>query len=296
MTERTFLVNTAVADTDAGQISAAQISAAQISGHEGGEGPSLLLLHGGPGLSDYMNLLAGETAGWRTIRYQQRGLAPSAVDGGPCTVDRHVADALAVLDALDPGPVVVLGHSWGGFLALALAVAAPERVRALLLVDPLGAIDPDGGASLLGQALPTRLPAATLARLGEAAARVGDRVPTDDEFAEQFALIWAGYFADPADAPPAPDGLRVSVQTNQEGSVSVAETLAGGFAAKLAGVTVPTVFLLGDHSPMPLRVGQQTAAMVPGAEVIVVPGAGHLPWHERPGSVSDVLARFLPAR
>jgi proline iminopeptidase len=281
MTERTFL-----ADTDAGQ----------ISGHEGGDGPSLLLLHGGPGLSDYMNMLAGETAGWRTIRYQQRGLAPSAADGGPCTVDRHVADAVAVLDALDPGPVVVLGHSWGGYLALALAVAAPDRVRALLLVDPLGAVDPDGGASLLGQALPARLPAATLARLGEAAARVGDRVPTDDEFAEQFALIWAGYFADPAQAPPIPDGLRASVQTNQEGSVSVAEALAGGFAAKLAGVTAPAVFLLGDHSPMPLSVGRQTAAMIPGAEVVVVPGAGHLPWHERPGCVADALARFLPAR
>jgi proline iminopeptidase len=281
MAEHTFL-----ADTGAGQ----------ISGHDGGDGPALLLLHGGPGMNDYTAMLAGETGGWRTIRYQQRGLAPSALYGGPATVDRHVADALAVLDTLDPGPVVVLGHSWGGFLALAIAVAAPERVRGLLLVDPLGAIDPDGGALLLGQALPGRLPEATLAKLGEAAARVGKRLPTDDEFAEQFALIWAGYFADPAAAPAAPDDLRVSVQTNQEGSASVAQALAGGFAGRLAGLTVPTVFLLGERSPMPVSVGQQTAAMIPGAEVIVVPDAGHLPWHERPGCVADALARFRPAR
>ena len=65
-----------------------------------GSGPNALLLHGGPGLSDYLADLAAELSETMTVaRYQQRGLAPSVVDGDR-TVDGHVADAVAVLEAL----------------------------------------------------------------------------------------------------------------------------------------------------------------------------------------------------
>jgi proline iminopeptidase len=261
-----------------------------ISGVEAGDGPPLLLLHGGPGLSDYMGLLAAETVGWRALRYQQRGMAPSTLEG-PLSVQRHVADAIAVLDGLDMPEAVVLGHSWGGHLALQLAVAAPRRVTGLVLVDSLGAAGPDAGISDLGQALPARLPAAALARLGELAGQLGDRMPTDAEATEQLALLWSAYFAVPEHAPPPPAGLAVSVAGNMETLGSVAESLADGFAGLLAGVSVPVVFVLGEQSPMPLSQGRQTAALLPAAEVVVVPAAGHLPWHEQPGCVADALAR-----
>src|SRR5436190_11050442 len=65
-----------------------------------GSGPRLLLLHGGPGLSEYLDSLAAELAPAFTVfRYQQRGLPPS-VTSGERTVDAHVADAIRVLDEL----------------------------------------------------------------------------------------------------------------------------------------------------------------------------------------------------
>jgi proline iminopeptidase len=274
MTEKSFAIT-----TDAGA----------ISGVESGDGPALLMLHGGPGFTDYMDLLAGETAGWRTIRFQQRGLAPSTL-AGPFSVGRHVADAIAVLDGLGIDRAVVLGHSWGGHLAVQLAVAAPDRVAGLVLVDPLGSAGEDGGALEMGTAMPARLPAASLARLGELAEQAGDQPPTDAQADAQFAVLWAGYFADPEHAPAAPAGLHISVAGNAETLSSVLESLAGGFAAKLAGVTVPVIFVLGELSPMPTSQGRQTAALFPNAEVRVMPGAGHLPWHEQPGCVAAALA------
>jgi pimeloyl-ACP methyl ester carboxylesterase len=131
---------------------------------------------------------------------------------------------------------------------------------------------------------------AALARLGVLAGRIGDRAPTDDEAIEQLTLLWPGYFAVPAQAPPMPAGTTMSAAGNGEAMASVAESLAGGFWSRLAAVRAPAVFVLGERSPMPLRQNQQTAALLPDAEVVVVPESGHLPWHERPGCVATALA------
>jgi pimeloyl-ACP methyl ester carboxylesterase len=271
----------------------AQTGAGVIAGAESGDGPALLLLHGGPAMSDYMSLLGPEVEGWRAVRYQQRGLAPSSTDG-PFTLQQHVADAVAVLDARGVDRAVVLGHSWGSHLALHLAVAHPERVAGLVLVDGLGAVG-DGGVTELGQEMVSRLSPESLARLMEVGERLGGPDPSDDDATEQTRLLWPAYFADPASAAPWPPHIRVSLAAYAGTFASVAEQLGAGFAQSLAGITVPAVFVLGERSPMPVSQGQQTAALIPGAEVEVIPGAGHLPWHEQPGSVAAALARVRAA-
>jgi len=48
----------------------------------------------------------------------------------------------------------------------------------------------------------------------------------------------------------------------------------------------------GAQSPMPVSQGEQTAQLLPTSEVVIVPAAGHLPWHEQPGCVADALSRL----
>ena len=259
-----------------------------IAGHAGGSGAPVLLLHGGPAMTDYMDLLGPELDGWRWVRYQQRGVAPSAVTG-PFTVERHVADALAVLDALGIGRTVVLGHSWGGHLALHFAAAHPGRVAGLVIVDPLGAVG-DGGLKEMAQQLRSRLSPAATARLAEVDARLGRPDAADADALESLTLLWPGYFAVPAEAPPVPPGMQISLAAYAGTFASAAEHLASGFGEKLGGVRAPAVFVLGERSPMPVSQGEQTAALLPSAEVHVIPGAGHLPWHEQPGCVAAALA------
>ena len=110
-----------------------------LAGHRGGDGPPALVLHGGPGVPDYTEGLAAELGGFlSTIRYTQRGALPSTV-GAPYTIESHAADALAVLDRLGIERAWAVGHSWGGHLALHLAVSEPERLLGVIAVDPLGA-------------------------------------------------------------------------------------------------------------------------------------------------------------
>lgn len=87
--------------------------------------------------------------------------------------------------------------------------------------------------------------------------------------------------------------MRASLAGYTTTFASVAEHLAGGsFARALSGVRVPAVFLLGAQSPMPVSQGEQTAQLLPASEVVIVPAAGHLPWHEQPGCVADALSRL----
>src|SRR5689334_20693434 len=173
-----------------------------------GEGPALLFLHGGPGLSDYLSAMpAEETEGWRRIGYTQRGLAPSPLDG-PFTVAQHVADAIAVLDERRLDSAVVLGHSWGGFLAAVLASTHPDRVRGLVIVDPLG-IAGDGGSAGFGAAMEARTPAESRRRAMELDEQAMSGEGTEDDAKESLRLVWPAYFADPASAPPMPDDIRL---------------------------------------------------------------------------------------
>jgi pimeloyl-ACP methyl ester carboxylesterase len=260
-----------------------------IVGSVQGTGAPLLLLHGGPAMSDYMELLLPELVGWRSVKYQQRGLVPSAVDG-PVTVEQHVADAVAVLDELSIDQAVVLGHSWGGYLALNLALAHPDRVSGLVIVDGLGAVD-DGGVADMGQNLASRLLPSAVDLYAEIAARLAVPEPADADMLASLKLLWPGYFADPPSAPPLPPFLRVSVLGYAGTFASVAELQAGGLTERLRSVEIPAVFVLGEQSPMPVSQGERTAALLPRAEVRIIPAAGHLPWHEQPGCVTAALAR-----
>jgi pimeloyl-ACP methyl ester carboxylesterase len=260
--------------------------AGTIAGWESGDGAAVLFLHGGPGMNDYGRMLGPEVADWRFLSFQQRGMSPSATEG-PFTLEQHVADSTAVLDARGVRQAIVMGHSYGAHLALHMAVSQPDRVAGLVLVDGLGVIG-DGGAADVGAALAARLLPAAAERLQQIAAELGDAEPDDGTATEQLHLAWPGYFADPT-AAPAPGDVRVSVAAHEGTFASVNAHLAAGFAQRLADISVPVISVLGEMSPMPVSQGEQTAALIPGAEVRIITGAGHLPWHERPGCIADAL-------
>ncbi|ROO88607.1 pimeloyl-ACP methyl ester carboxylesterase [Actinocorallia herbida] len=72
----------------------------------------------------------------RTVVYDRAGLGRSDDDTAPRTLARLAADLAALLDALGPGPFVLVGHSWGGLVVRTVAAARPARIRGLVLVDP----------------------------------------------------------------------------------------------------------------------------------------------------------------
>ena len=132
-----------------------------------------------------------------------------------------------MLDALGLEDVVVLGHSWGGFLAAVLAIEHPDRVRGLLLVDPLGIVG-DGGYERFEAQLTARTPEDVRAKAEELDKRAMSGEGTEDDALESFRLVWPGYFNDPATAPPMPDGIRLSVPGYSQTFEDLQALLASG--------------------------------------------------------------------
>jgi len=84
--------------------------------------------------------------------------------------------------------------------------------------------------------------------------------------------------------------MESSIGTN----ASIAEHFARGtLVEKLPTVSVPVLFVHGELDPLPPESSFETAALIPGARVKVVPGCGHFPWWERPGEIRRLVGEFL---
>jgi pimeloyl-ACP methyl ester carboxylesterase len=266
------------------------VSGGMLVGRRGGDGRPALLLHGGPGTSDYTDGCAAELHGLLHVaRYTQRGVPPSTA-GPPYTIESHVADAVAVLDALGFEKAWVLGHSWGAHLALHLLVTHPDRVAGAVCVSGLCALDV---FAEFEANLRARLPCEAAARADAIDALEKRGEATEADLLESFSLVWPAYFARPDAAPPFPIermGVRCSAETNE----SIAHHLhEGTLGALLPQVVVPVLFVHGVEDPLPARGSTETAALIPGARVELVERCGHFPWLERPGVLREAVAAFV---
>jgi proline iminopeptidase len=261
--------------------------------HEAPGKPNALLLHGGPGLSEYLDTLVAELDGLvTTARYQQRGLAPSVVSGD-ISIEGHIADAVAVMDALGWDRPLVIGHSWGAHFALHIAALYEEKIGGLVILDSLGATG-DGGLSEFGPNLLAGLSDEAKARIAELDAKddAGERL-NEDERREHLQTLWPNYFGDPSKAPPMPP-LRFAA-----GSWATWNSIMAHFESKtleraLPTITLPTLVIHGGSSPLPLPYGEEIARLMPNARLVVHEGKGHWPWLEEPGFVRAQVEAWLP--
>jgi pimeloyl-ACP methyl ester carboxylesterase len=205
-----------------------------------------------------------------------------------------VADAIAVLDHVGWGRAWLIGHSWGGLLAMHIAVAHPDRVRGLVLFDTLGAL-PDGGRAALSANLVARLRSEERAALDELVARqeTGDDDPT--LVAQMLTALWPSYsYVHGNVLPPRPLRLEVPLSGVPDTMASVEDHWAAGTLERgLPALDMPTLLLHGVADPLPASASVDTAALIPGARLELVERSGHFPWLERRGDIRSIVEAFL---
>jgi proline iminopeptidase len=266
-----------------------QVGDGSLVGCAAADGAPALLLHGGPAIPDYMGPVALELEGlFATMRYTQRGVPPTTV-GGPYSIESHMDDALAVLDARGVERAWAIGHSWGGHLALHLLVAHPERLLGVIAIDPLGAFDV---FEEQGRRMQRRLSADEIARVGEIEELRRTGNVTDDELIERWGLLWPQFFLheELASAPPKHVGPACSIGTNAS---IFAHLELRTLERRLPDACLPVLIVHGVQSPLAVESAERTAALIPGAVFEPVDECGHFPWIEQPDSVRRAVERFL---
>lgn len=261
-----------------------------------GSGPALVLLHGGPGLPDYLQPLA-DLLPARVHRYEQRACGRSD-DRGPFTLDRALADLDALRRHWDLGRMVLAGHSWGAALALLYALENPECVERLLYLDGMG-IEEDWKAEHKAE-VARRLGDAGATRLAELR-RARDDARGDDVERDRFTRALLDQqlrtdFADPARAAPAAELFtgRVSTHANEQLSLAWSDRQRDpAFAPRVARLPLPVLVVQGALDPRPNEPARRLAALLPRARYEEIAGAGHFPWMERPGAFLRVVLPFL---
>ena len=277
------------------------------------DAPRLVLLHGGPGASHEYLLpqLLHLAERFEVIMYDQRGGGKSKVDDpAPITWRTHVDDYFGVLEELDVGAARVVGYSWGAMLAMlatadAIGVKLPEAItpegrtaaattRArrripdrLVLISPApitrawrDAFEAEFAARMAGPAITA---------LREELAASGLRESDPEQYRQRaFELSVAGYFADPARARDLTP-FRVTGRVQQSVWASLGDF---DLTPVLAQLILPALVIHGAADPIPLA-SSEAAARALGANLVVIPGAGHVPYVEAPGPLFAALDNFL---
>jgi 3-oxoadipate enol-lactonase len=250
---------------------------------EEGSGEPLVLLHG-----HSLDLTvwdaqapAWAAAGWRVIRYDQRGHGRSA--SPPCGYrwGDHAGDLAELLRARGAAPAHLVGLSKGGGIAVELALRAPELVRSLVLVGPL-------------------LPDYPLSPELVDSFRRFARAIRADGVARAVREAWLGHplIASAAAHPEVGARLVAMVERFPAGeylaTVRDEPDRAWTAVERLSEIAAPTTVIGGELDvPDFVAMARLAAERIPGARLEVVPGCGHLVPVERAGETASLVLAHL---
>ncbi|MBI5104896.1 MAG: alpha/beta hydrolase [Solirubrobacterales bacterium] len=240
-----------------------------------GTGPPILLVHG-TAARLWGGLVAALEPLGRVVEYDRRSFGASAGPTPP-SLATHREDAAALLRAIAGEPAVVVGWSMGGVISLDLAVAHPDLVRGLVLIEPPLHLK--------------RHPAPRMLR-AIAGAAVLSRVGDDWAGARVFGSWALGRRDGPGDLARLPPEWVAVLRANATAIVGELRLGTGEHVreADLGRVRAPTVVLQGAESDVLYeRAAQRIARAVPGATLRVVDGTGHLLHADRPGVVAEAV-------
>ncbi len=263
----------------------------RIHAVERGSGPPVVLVHGITlGVATWAPQLRQLGDRHRVIAVSQRGHGQSLAGDDGYTFERLADDLLEVLRALDVTGGLLVGHSMGGMVSQLLAVRRPDElarhVRGLVLASTTaGPVVPGPGGVLVGAAL-----ASGAARgLGRAERRGRGLFPSDD-LALWIARATFG-------AAPAPADVELTRSMMAAMSPSAFSGLFGPLLTfdvhrQIHAIDLPTHVVVGSRDVgTPPRLARAIVEQIPGAELTVYAGCGHMVMLERPDELCDLLRR-----
>jgi pimeloyl-ACP methyl ester carboxylesterase len=224
------------------------------------------------------------------VFFDQRGRGKSQVPPGARTarIDHDAGDAKAIREAMGIERWNLLGHSWGGGIAMLATAQDQDAVNRLVLVDAVGPTND----------WLTKLHQAALDRLtGEKREHLAAIDPTSlhvddiESHAAYTSALYPAWFADrdfgaifSSPRANSPTGAAVAARLRREGY---------DWTERIASIRVPTLIIHGDQDLLDLTVPESIKQLIPGSEVAIIHHAGHMPFWEAPEEFFARVETFL---
>lgn len=239
------------------------------------DGPPLLLCNSlGTDLTMWDPQVRSWSAHRRVIRFDQRGHGRSAVPDPPYTIEQLGQDAIAVTDAYDLDTSDICGLSLGGMVALWLAGTVEDRLGRLILAD-------------------------TAAKVGTAEGWQARIEAVKQQGMAAVAELALTRFFTPAsvaaDTPEVQAVRRMVSATAPQGYIGSCQALATTDLTQMTDdITAPTLVVVGEaDEATTLADAENLHARINGADLHVIPRAGHLSNLEQPHAFTQALNEFL---
>jgi pimeloyl-ACP methyl ester carboxylesterase len=262
------------------------MAAVEVAGRQvyyddsGGDGPALVLLQGFMASRPIWKWqIEAFAPHYRVITMDNRDAGESDPEPATYTVAAMADDVAGLLDSLNIERATVLGHSMGGYIALAFAERHPARLDKLILVST---------SALAGGALGRPSPTYNRDRW------IDD--PVERTFQRYGAMTSPGYF------DTRQDQLRAIAETARgnrmtfEAMMRQSDSAFNSHDARgaLPNITAPTLVIHGTVDPtIPLSAGRRMADAIPGAQFVEFADVGHLPHLERTEEFNRIVLDFL---
>lgn len=266
-----------------------------------GQGKPLIVIHGGPGLTqDYLLPQMYELAKNNlVIFYDQRGCGKSTVDinANTINIESFVNDIEAIRQTFNLDKISILGHSWGGFLAMQYTIAHPKHVDKLILSNSAPATSE--GYTLFGQEYMKRMEPyhKDLEKIRNSQGFHDKNTRVMEQF---YRLIFRQYCYIPEKADLLNLQMTPIASLNGE---KVSEILRKNVLDKpfnlnngLRSLKVPALILHGDVDPIPPSTAQAIHDNIPGSKYVLMKNCGHFPYVEDPNTYFKHINNFLNAR
>lgn len=243
-----------------------------------GDGLPVLMIHGFPfDRTIWKSQVAALSSDYRVITPDLRGHGQTPASDGVYTMDLLAHDVLALLDELGVERAVWVGHSMGGYLSMAALRLAPERLMGLALVATHPHADSEDRRI-------QRIQSAESA-LENGSANIA---------LSMMSMLFATN-TDPK-SPTARGVYDIMIEASPEGLNGALRGMAERpeSVATLQALSIPALVIAGaEDQIVDVAVAEKMAAMIPQAELVVVPEAGHMVMVEQPDATNEALRRFL---